>query len=239
MFDHFWDTVETIEPGLGFGMYSITHIVQLILAISFFIIMSIIYKKADKDTRRKIELVFVVLLWLDEAIKHISLLTHGTWLVDYLPLHLCSINIFMITIFYFTRNKLIGNFIYCLCIPAAIVALLFPNWAQLPLVNCMSLHSYTVHVLLACYPIMLTYGKEIIKNYKNLPKLVLMLAILSIPIELVNLAWGTNFMFLTEAPKGTPLEWAEILTGSHLVGFAVLIPIILACMYIPYKKVED
>ena len=53
-----------------------------------------------------------------------------------------------------------------------------------------------------------------------------------------NLLLGTNFMFLMEAEPGNPLYVFEQLWGDHRLGFAVLIPAILAVMYGPLELVR-
>lgn len=45
---------------------------------------------------------------------------------------------------------------YFVCLPAACAALLFLTWAPLPPLNFMVIHSFTVHFLLALYPLALT-----------------------------------------------------------------------------------
>ena len=51
----------------------------------------------------------------------------------------------------------------------------------------------------------------------------------------MNMLWGTNFMFLMEPDSGNPLEMFQQLLGSHLWGFPILLPIVVAVMYIPAR----
>ena len=113
----------------------------------------------------------------------------------------------------------------------AIIALVFPTWTELPVLNFMHIHSFTVHILLATYPIMLTVGGDIKPSLKRLTGCVLLLLGMATVVFLINLLLDTNFMFLMYAEEGNPLLIFEELWGSHLLGFPVLLPLVMALMY--------
>ena len=157
----FWDTVDTIGEGFGFSLFGARHLVTLALYIAFAALSCKRYKAADEKKRAQLRKLFAVLLLADEAFKQIGLQIGGNFNWDYLPLHLCSINIFLIALYAWKPSRLLDNFLYFICIPAATAALLFPTWTSLPAVNFMFWHSTSVHILLAAYPIMLFSGGEI------------------------------------------------------------------------------
>jgi len=159
----------------------------------------------------------------------------GNYTWDYLHLHLCSINIFLIALHAWKPSETLGNFLYTICIPGTMAALLFPSWTKLPVLNGMHLHSFTVHILLALYPIVLTVSGQIKPSVKMLPKCMGLLALMAIPILGVNLLLNTNFMFLMEAEPGNPLYWFGQNWGSHLWGFPVIIIAVLVVMYLPVE----
>ena len=89
--EHFWDTVDTIGEGFGFSLFGARHLVTLALYIGFAALSCKLYKAADEKKRAQ-------LLLADEAFKQIGLQIGGNFSWDYLPLHLCSINIFLIAL---------------------------------------------------------------------------------------------------------------------------------------------
>lgn len=149
--EHFWDTVDTIGEGFGFSLFGARHLVTLALYIGFAALSCKLYKAADGKKRAQLRGLFAVLLLADEAFKQIGLQIGGNFSWDYLPLHLCSINIFLIALYAWKPSRLLDNFLYFICIPAATAALLFPTWTSLPAVNFMFWHSTSVHILLAAY----------------------------------------------------------------------------------------
>lgn len=234
MFQYFFECSDTIVKGVGFSHFDPLHLMWLLAFVLFAGFSCYFYKNATPEKRRKIRFVYAGLLVLDELIKIAGLSAFGNYSVSYLPLHLCSINIILIAIHVFKPTKALDNFLYSICIPAAIVALLFLTWTKLPLLNFMHIHSFTVHILLATYPIMLTFGKDIRPSAKDLPKSLLLLLDLALPIYIVNLLFDTNFMFLMRAGKTNPLYIFEKMWGNHLWGFLVIIPAVLLLMYFPH-----
>lgn len=229
--EHFLDTVETIGPGLGFSLFSPLHLLWLVIFLLTTLICCHFYQRSQRqDVWRK---WMAGLLLADELFKHVCLLAGGNFLLKYLPLHLCSINIFLIALHAWKPQRLLGHFLYLVCIPASIAALLFPTWSSLPPSNFMHIHSFTVHILLALYPIVLTSGGNIRPSPRQFPKALLLLVGLAIPIYLFNLLFDENFMFLMYPEPGNPLYWFEQQFGSHLIGFPVLIALVFLVMCIP------
>ncbi len=230
---YFFDTVETIPEGVGFRLFGMCHLLWLAGFVLFAVLCSLLYRQAGAERRRQMRFCMVALLVADECFKHICLLTHDAFLPKYLPLHLCSINIFLILIHAFRPSKTLDNFLYMVCIPGAVAALLFPAWTPLPAANFMHIHSATIHILLATYPIMLTAGHEIRPDVREVPRALLLLLGLAAVAYGANLLFDTNFMFLMYAEAGNPLKWFETAFGNHLIGFPVLGAAVILVMYAP------
>ena len=231
---YFWYTSEVIPEGMGFAQFSLFHLCWLAAGALLILLAWLMYRKMEDRSRTVWRRVIASLLLADELFKLIPMLITGRFQPSYLPFHLCSVNLILIAWHAWKPNKLLDNFLYTICIPGALAALLFPSWTSLPTVNYMVIHSFTVHILLVMYPVVLTAAGEIRPNIKLLPKLLLMLGVLACVALVVNLIFGTNFMFLTEAEPGNPLYLFEQMWGSHLLGFPVLITAVLAVMYAPW-----
>ena len=131
--------------------------------------------------------------------------------------------------------KLLDNFIYTICIPGAIAALLFPSWTSLPAGNFMHLHSSIIHIQLVMYPMVLAINGVLKPSAKGIPKCLGLLVLLGGVALVANLLLDTNFMFLMEAEPGNPLYIFGQIFGSHLVGFPILISAVLLVMYVPME----
>lgn len=227
--EYFWETVDTIAPGQGFTALGAYHIAVLALfaAQAFFVCR--VYGKWDSARRRRFCIAVGALLLADELFKYAGLMIGGNFEADYLPLHLCSINIFLINLHAWKPSKLLGSFLYFICIPAACAALCFPTWTALPPLNFMVIHSFSIHFLLVLYPLVLTVNRGIEPQPRDIPRCVVLLAAMAVPIWFFNRAFDTNFMFLMYADAGNPLALFERF-GSHLIGYPVIAAPVVAVM---------
>ena len=147
---YFWETVDTIAPGLGWPHFGPFHLAVLAVFLLLGAVLCSSYCGMDTDKRRRWRRTVALLLIADELFKDFGLLYGGNFSLDYLPLHLCSINIFLIALHAWRRPKLLDTFLYFVCLPAACAALLFPTWTPLPPLNFMVIHKpaviqYTKH----------------------------------------------------------------------------------------------
>ena len=236
--NYFFETTESIAEGVGFSLFDTLHLLWIGVAIACLIGSVILYRRlsdAKRDLWRK------VIAWLligDELFKMAILIYSGHYGVGYLPFHLCSINIFLIAIHAYKPTKVLDNFLYTVCIPGALAAILFPSWTSLPVTSGMHLHSFTVHILLMLYPTVLALNGDVRPDIKQLPKSLGLLVLMAIPIYGLNLLLDTNFMFLMSADPGNPLYIFETLWGNHLLGFPVIIAGVLLVMYGPLVLIQ-
>lgn len=97
--NHFLDTVDTIPDGFGWNYYSSVHLAWLAGFLCFAMGSAVLYRSLTKEKRTVMQRVYAILLICDELFKDIGLLIGGNFQPAYLPLHLCSINIFLIAYF--------------------------------------------------------------------------------------------------------------------------------------------
>ncbi len=240
MMTNFFASEESIAEGLGFPLFGLGHLCWMAAFVVFAVLCCRIYKNSDMAKRKQIRYIFAALLLLDEAVKVIGLAVQGLYLPRYMPFHLCSINIILITLHSIRSTRAMDNYLFTVGIPAAMIAILTPSWAVLPHWNFMNLHSFTVHILLATYPIMLLYSGELNPQIKYLPGSLGILAIFAVVAYGVNLVFDTNFMFLMYPNPGTPLVWFEEHMGNHFWGFPILVSAIIVAMYsglYAYRKI--
>ncbi len=230
----FLDTVETIQEGAGFNLFGTTHLIWLVAFIVVATTLSLVYRKLSSKSRNILRIAVAGLILLDEVWKWVFLFIGNRYEHSYLPLHLCSINVFLVAFHIFKKSKIIENFLYAFCVPAGIIALLTPSWTALPPANFMHIHSFTIHILLAVYPLMLVVGKDIKPEVKMAPKCLLLLLGLAVIVLGVNLLTGTtNFMFLMRTDDISFLVLFENIFGAHQWAFPILLPIIMLVMYLP------
>ena len=236
--EYFWYTEEIIPDGLGFSHFDGLHLSWLTAGVAAIVFSCLLYRKLDSGKRSVFRKTVAALLIADELFKLIPMFFMGTFSVKYLPFHLCSVNLFIIAWHAWKPNKTLDNFLYTVCIPGALAAMLFCTWVELPAWNYMVIHSFTVHILLILYPVVLTAAGEIRPELKEIPKTILLLLGLACVALVLNLMWDTNFMFLMYSDKGNPLEWFGNAWGDHRLGFPVLIAGVVILMHAPVQIIR-
>ncbi len=177
-----------------------------------------------------------IALLADEAALLLGMALTGQWNWSYLPLHLCSINVFVCLYNTLTDQNWCKEELYALCIPGAALALLCPSWLDVPswwtLIN---LHSISIHALLVLYPVLL-----VVRGYRpsarRAPQVLAFLFGSALPIYFLNKPLNTNFYFLNN-PYGNVITSAFTrLLGEkyYILGFLPAIAVALCLMYLPW-----
>lgn len=112
----FWYTKATmnkLNPDyIRFEHFSPTHLFVTAIFIAIIAAAMIFYHKLDEKGRQKFLYIMSALLIADELWKHVLSAATGQWEWEFVPLHLCSINIFVCVINSFKRDKLTSEILY-------------------------------------------------------------------------------------------------------------------------------
>ncbi len=229
-------TSEAIPDGYGMGTFSIGHIAWLVAAAVICITLGRRYRADDEEKRARIRKILGILLIADEIYKYVVTISTGQWIWEFLPLHLCSISVFIAFFHAFTGWIYFAEYLYAVSLPTALMALVFPDWMNLPFFNLMCFHSFSIHVLIMLYPSMLLFG-GFRPSARRLMKLIPFIFIYGVAIYFVNNALGSNFFFMNGAAEGNPLSILErYIGGWYRVAFPIIAAIVWLPMYlIPLK----
>ena len=102
------------------GTFTLAHFITLVLAAGM---LAGLYFLLRRKSQKAQTAVLGVLSFLGIAAIIYELVAKNAPLAN-LPLHLCSINIIFIAIHAWKPGKMLDNFLYGICIPGAVAALL-------------------------------------------------------------------------------------------------------------------
>lgn len=231
--NYFWYTEYTMpQEAPGFSHFCPGHLLWLALTAVLCLGLGVLYRRWQPRERLTCRRILAGLLIADELFKYYLAFRNGGFRPAYLPLHLCSINIFLVAADALRSNDLLREVLYAVCLPGAFFALVFPGWAYLPLWNALCIHSFTAHILLFLYPVLLMTGgfrPQFRRFARTLPALLGVVGV----AWCANRAFGTNFMFLSWAGQGNPLSWFESFLGKpgYLLGIPVIAAVCWGIMY--------
>lgn len=150
---------------MKWGSFGAVHIASLLLAAAIIAGLYFSLRKASGKTQT---IVLGVLSFSGIAAIIFNLVAWGSP-VEYLPLHLCSINAILLPIVVFTRNKTLGNLLLVWCLGALAALVVNMAQAEYELASWTFVFYYFPHVLEFGIPILL-FSLGIIEKH---PKYIL------------------------------------------------------------------
>lgn len=237
MFEYFWKQYEDLPPGLGYMRFSAEHIITLVVLF----VLIVLAVRILTGKRSRLESAMKVIPWIMvcmELFKDGFLVSTGHFGPGYLPLHLCSLGLFVFIAASLSKTdrwRMIWGEIACILIlPGTIAALLFPDWAHLyPVFNFMNFYGYAWHGMLLLYPALMVKRGWTHLSIRHAHYVWIFMFAVAVPVYVFDRIANCNFMFINWPPKGTPLELIAQTTGDslYLLGYAVFAAIVIGLIY--------
>lgn len=220
----------------GFELFDLTHLFWLLVTCAAAVALCVGQHRLPMEKRKGLRRAVGLTLIALQLVRAGVLMALGEYDLGYLPLHLCGMAVYIEAFDCLVPNRFTHELCYAVCMPGALMALVFPNWTYLPFFNFLHIACFAIHVLLVVYPLTVLTGGDFRPSVKRLPFCFLFLAAVSLPVHLFNKANGTNYMFLEQAPKGSPLEWFEGVFGTpgYLLGVPMIMLALWSVMYAPF-----
>jgi hypothetical integral membrane protein (TIGR02206 family) len=237
MLEYFWKYETDIPEGLGTPNFGMVHFSWIAAAFLLIVAILLIYRRQSPGTRLRMQKVLVVLIVILQTSQWLWAAIIGHYnVVDMLPLHLCSMTVWVEVAGVFSGRTMFKEFCYALGMPGALASVLTPDWYSYPFVSYQYLQAALGHTLLVLIPVLWVWGDGFRPDYRRLPKLFGLLVLFAIPVALINWLLGSNYLFICQAPKDTPLELFENWFGNpgYLIPLIALIFIIWTILYLPW-----
>jgi len=185
------------------GTFTITHIISLIFVFLLAIIMYLILKRFNDKVKTWV--LFLFSLTGVAAIVY-ELIVPGSPL-EYLPLHMCSINAMLLPITVLSKNKVMGNLLLLWCLGALIALVMNQVAASTTVFSTYFFVYYGSHTFEFIVP-MLLFSLGLIKfDFKYIISTVLITIAIYTAIHLVNC--GLNEYFIANNvldPNGNVIQ---------------------------------
>lgn len=236
MLQYFFTPEQDLPAGVGFRPLGPGHLVMLgglsVLMAGVVLLGCRMQRPGRMKLLRGLAWSMVVM----ELLKDLILALQGAFSAGYLPLHLCSMAMFICLYWaYHPERDGAGQCLYSLCASGGAAALLFPDWSRMPLLHFQSLHSFLYHGLLVAVPLMAVSTGMVKPGVKKIWKPMVFLAVAVLVVSGCNRLLGTNFMFLQEPVPGTPLEKCAKCPFGYLAGCGLLAAAVLFLWNLPFS----
>lgn len=231
------DFFQTRDTGIkAFELFDMTHCGWLLATVLAAVGLCVFHRRSSPSRRRNIQRTLGLATFGIYAAKQVVLVILGEYGIGYLPLHLCGMSVYIELIDCLFPSRFTRELCYSLCMPGALMGILFANWTGYPIFSMIHITSFLLHGMMIIYPLLALTGGDHRPSLKRLPACFGFLLAVAIPVYFFNRHFRTNYMFLRYPSPGSPLEWCEKLLGNpgYLLGFAVMIAAVWALMYAPF-----
>lgn len=209
-----------------------------IVAIFVLIWLSFIYfrKVWGEKAQKNIRIALALALAVNEISLHIWSAYWGIWNIQtMLPLHLCSVMVWITVYTALTDNRSLYEFTYFLGIGGALQAFLTPaDAAMYDIPHYRIMQTLIAHGLLITIPIYMTAVEGFRPTLASFKRIFIWTNIYMVIIFFVNRVIGSNYLFIAQKPPSPTLmdalsPWPWYIPQLELVAFAMLF-----ILYIPF-----
>ena len=230
-----------IDKAETFPMFGWEHLVLLMMMALALVLSLWDIAHAPRERAEKITKAAAIAVPLLEASHTVWLFTCGyTNPIKLLPLHLCAMQSIFIPLAVFTRKRCFQEFIYATSVLGGIFGILFPTGVAecYPIWHYQTLQTAMLHGLLIFVPLALIYSRQFRPDFRNFPKVLFLFLCVALVAAAVDFGFGENYMFLREAPEGTPLAWVFDTFGrmGYLIVTFLLLAGISMSLYLPFRR---
>lgn len=223
----------------AFSLFGIQHIfLLLLLAFALFFLLRWT-KHASEKTRRKLLFTAGILVPALELSHSVWMYFTGTTsLIKLLPLHLCGLQSLFIPLSIFTPFTCFKDFVYATSLLGGIFGTVFPAGIAdyYPMFSFQTIQTFVLHGLLIYVPLALIVSGAHRPSLHHFPRVLCIFLFVVFIVGYIDFQFVENYMFLYEAPSGTPLVWIFDTFGRQtylLVSFLLLAGISF-CIHLPF-----
>jgi len=220
--------------GAPFVLFGIWHLVALLVIVLINFAM-LGFRGTSEKTRTIVRWTMAIVLWLDEASWHIWNLYWGHWsFKTMLPLHICSLLIWLTGFMLIFKIYRIYEFAYFIGIGGAMQALLTPDAGIYGFPHYRIFQTMISHGLLLTSAIYMTTVEGFRPTWKSFWRVVIGLNIYAAAIFPINMLLGTDFLYINSKPTTASLldalpRWPYYLIYMELIGLAIFL-----LLYLPF-----
>lgn len=220
--------------GPAFEMFGLPHLAAL-LAIALLNIGLLRFKNATEQARHRLRWTLALVLWANEIGWHIWNYAVGQWNIQtMLPLHLCSILVWLGALGLVMRNNRVYEFMYFLGIGGALQPLLTPDVGLYGFPHYRFWQTYISHGLIITIAIYMTAVEGFRPTWKSLWRVFGWGNAYMVIVFVINQWIGSNYLFIARKPETASLldvlpPWPYYIAYIEVIALATCL-----ILYLPF-----
>lgn len=220
--------------GPAFVLFGPEHLGALLVIVIFTLWLTR-FKNAPEATKNTLRWTMAIGLWVNEIGWHVWNYAIGQWNIQtMLPLHLCSVLVWVGALALVTKNYKVYEFMYFMGIAGAMQALLTPDVGIYGFPHYRFWQTYISHGLIISAAIYMTAVEGLRPTWKSLGRVFLGMNVYMVFVFAVNLLIGSNYLFIAHKPETASIldmlpPWPYYIAYIELIGLVMCL-----LLYIPF-----
>jgi len=192
--------------GAPFQLFGTPHLIALGVVLLVNLCLFYWRDRMPERVRRGFRYGVAALLIVDELAWHLWNLSIGQWTIQtMLPLHLCSVFVFLSAVMLVTKSYAIYEFAYFLGISGALQALLTPDAGMYGFPHFRFFQVIVSHGSIVTAAIYMTVVEGYRPTWRSLRRVALWGNLYMVGVGLLNALIGSNYLFIAHKPETASL----------------------------------
>lgn len=209
--------------GSAFELFGRTHLAALAALVLLNLFLTR-FRNASEGTKAALRWMLALILWVNEFAWHYWNYSVGRWTIQtMLPLHLCSVLVWIGALMLVTKSYRIYEFMYFMGIAGAIQALATPDLGIYGFPHFRFFQTFISHGLIVTSAIYMTVVEGFRPTLKSIPRVVIWMNLYALVVFFINSAIGSNYLMINYKPETPSLldllpEWPVYILYMELIG---------------------
>ena len=221
--------------GETFQLFGSAHLTALAVVLVINLAIVFVWRNPSPRSRRIVRYTLASVLIVNETLWHLWNYTTGQWTIQtMLPLHLCSIMVWLSAYMLAFENYALYEFVYFMGIGAAMQALLTPDAGRYGFPHFRFFQTIVSHGAIITAAVYMTAIEGFRPYGKSLVRLVIGLNLYMAFVMVVNRLIGSNYLFIARKPDTASLidvlgPWPWYILSIEVIGGVVCL-----ILYLPF-----
>lgn len=221
--------------GKPFELFSTDHLIALGSILLIILLLFLSRKKLNDKKKENLRDTMTAILIVNEIGWHLWNFFYDTWTIQkMLPLHVCSILVWLSALMLINKSYRIYEFAYLLGIGGALQALITPDLGIYGFPHYRFFQTFISHGLIVIAALYMTFAEEMRPTWKSLIRVFSFTNIYMVAVYGVNTLIHSNYLYVNGKPPTASLldllpEWPIYLL--YMEGLGLLTIFVL---YLPF-----
>lgn len=221
--------------GGAFVLFSSEHWAAIIVIVLLNLSFLLLRRRAKPETLRIWRYGMAAVLIVNELAWHLWNLSVGQWKVQtMLPLHVCSVLVFLSAYMLVKRSYLIYEFAYFMGIAGALQAVLTPDLGIYGFPHFRYFQTFISHGLIITAAVYMTVVEGFRPTWKSFGRVLIWSNVYMVVVGVINWLIGSNYMYVAHKPETASLidmlgPWPWYILALEAIGFVMFL-----FLYLPF-----